>query len=150
MIDSIFGRDKPRYAAGITTRNNCYLMYDIAIRQYMADNSMASFMVGSQLLFFLVHNLALALRPNGDLLKSGRHVTIGDLVVIMTCGDDCRFVCNICQISTRATCRLSCQRVKVNIMTNRFLGKMNFQNSFAVLTVRQTDIDTAIKAARAQ
>ena len=97
----VLRRDKPGHAAGAAARDDGHFVYRIAIRQHMADDSVAGFVVGGQFFLLFVHHLTLALRPDGNALECFGNVLFANLRMAAPGGDNGRLVRHVRQIGAR-------------------------------------------------
>src|SRR5687767_10180170 len=100
MVALIFRRDRPSHSASIAARNDSHLVDWVAVRQNVSDKRMPCFVISGQFLFFFAHDLALALRTNGDLFKGVSHVIVGNLFVSETSSENGGFIGDIGKIRT--------------------------------------------------
>src|SRR5206468_659717 len=75
-IYAVFRRNEPGYTTGTAARNDGYLMYRVAIRQHVPDKGVAGFVIGSDPLVLLRHDLALTLGPDGFAVLAVRQADI--------------------------------------------------------------------------
>ena len=98
---AVFWRDKPGDATSAAARDDGDFVDWIAIGQDVANQGVASFVVGGDLFVFFGHDLALALRADGYALKGFGDIVLGDFVMAVAGGDDGRLVGDVGQVGTR-------------------------------------------------
>src|SRR6266496_2759785 len=100
-ITFIFRRKEPCNTTGTTTRDNCYLVNRVTIRKNMPHKSVARFVEGGHLFFFLTHYFGLALGTYSYFFKSFSKVGVAHLLAITTSCNNRRFVGNVGKVCTR-------------------------------------------------
>ncbi len=146
----VFLRNEASKPAGHAARDDADLVRRVGVRQHVADESVASLVIGDYLALFLADNAALALR-SGDHAVDG-FVELGhlDLLLAAASGEDRAFVDQVCEVGAREARSLLGQNLQTDIAVQRLALRVDLKNRLAAADVRLVEHDLAVEAAGPQ
>ena len=149
-IARIVGREADGHAARRTARDNGDLMHGVLRRQMVHGDGVARLMIGGQLPFMLRNDTAALFRPGNDLDHCILHVLHGDGAAVALRRQQCAFVHQILKISAGEAGRRLGNGRKIDIVCQRLVLGVDFENVLAAAPVGRADVDLPVEAARAQ
>ncbi len=133
-----------------TTGNNRDLVYRVMIRDQTPDDGVTRFVIGGHLLLGLFHHHGATFRPHHDLVLRLLELGHGDHAAALTSGEQGRFVDQVGQIGTGETGCTTGNQGCVDVIGQRHLAHVYFQDLFTTTDIRQTDHHLAIETTRTQ
>ena len=149
-IARIVGREADGHAARRTARDNGDLMHGVLRRQMVHGDGVARLMIGGQLPFMLRNDTAALFRPGNDLDHCILHVLHGDGAAVALRRQQRAFVHQILKIGAGEAGRRLGDGGKIDIVCQRLVLGVDFENVLAAAPVGRADVDLPVEAARAQ
>ena len=143
-------RQIPCSTEGTTTRHNGYLHQRIGILQMPRERSMTSLVKRNCTLLFHGKHLGLLLQATNNTVYCCQEILFVHRILSMTSCDECSFVANIGNISTRETWSLTSQEVDIKRLVELQRTQMHAKNLFALIKIGKVDMNLTIETTRTQ
>ena len=125
-------------------------MYWIGVFKQVANKSMTRFVVSNSSTCLLIQNPTLAFRTSNNSLHGILNFLVRNNTLVATSRQNSRFVKQVRQVSTRKTRSQLSQAYQVNIVAQWLVCRMNVQNLFTTLNIRNINHDLTVKTTRTQ
>ena len=149
-VVAVFFRQHQRVAARAAARNDRDLVHGVGVLEHHADERMAAFVIGRQALFFVAHDMALALWARDDALDGFFELLHLDLVLVTARREQRGLIDEVREVGTREARRTAREDVEIDIGADRLALCMDFEDGEASAHVRLVDDNLAVETARTQ
>ena len=150
FVVAIFGREEPSDTTGAAAGDDGDFVDGVGVGEDVANDGVASFVVGGELAFVVVHDLALALGADGDAFEGLGDIGAGDGFVAFAGGGDGGFVGDVGEVGAGTAGGLGGEGVEIDVVGERLVLEVNFEDGEAVFALGQSDVDMAIEATWAE
>ena len=138
------------YAERPASRNNCHLVNRVVFGHQVTDDGMASFMISRVELFFFAHHHGATLRAHHDFVFGQFKLLHADHALVFARRKQRSLVDEVSQVSAREARSTPRDDARFDIVVQRHLAHVYFQNQLTTANIRQRHDDLPVKAARAQ
>ena len=132
------------------TRDDCDLLYRCGVSLQSSDQRMTGFVIGDHLLFFIGEDGIFLLVARKDHFNAFLKVALGDCLPVFPDGPQGAFVDDVGKFCAAGAACHARNRIVINVGIGFYLGRMDFENIFPSLEVRQFHRYPAVKPSRTQ
>ncbi len=133
-----------------TARNDGNLVDRVMIRHHATDNGVTRFVIGRHLLLGLFHHHGATFCAHHDLVLRLLELSHGDHTATFASGEERSFVDQVSKVSAGEAGRAAGNQRRVDIICQRNLAHVYFQDLLATTDIRQTDHNLTVETARTQ
>ena len=132
------------------SRNNGNLVHRIGLRQAVGNDCMTSFVISSQLTFFVTDDSALLLRTGDDLGDGLFDLFHPDDHAVSAGCEQRRFIEHVLDVGRRESRRPSGENLRVNAFIQRLVAGVDLEDLLSSNDIRNADDDLSVETARPQ
>ncbi len=139
-----------RCAAGESTRDDADLVHGLHLLQKHAGENVPDLVISRDLLIFFGDDPAFLFHTQGKLIFCFFKIYHGERILVLICRNQRRFVHEIGEVRPTESGSSARDDFQMDILTERHLRRMNFENLRASFDIRQINRHLTIETPRTQ